>query len=254
MENRNNYSILKTGIITGILFLLAGTLLLIIKLGIVPEGVDRIFFSWPMLLMVIGILSMVYRHFINGSILFAVGAFFLIPRIAYAFPGFLPQVGPGFASSYWPVLLVIAGFIFIIYAIFRPKLQPKPYTPKSHSKHRHHKPHDGSGNFSRSSVFGEGEHIILDPEFQGGEVNAVFGSITLDLRKSSLPEGNTYLQANSVFGNVTVYVPETWNIELYVDTVLGNFYDKRSNQQSNDSSKKLIIKGSCVFGGGELRN
>lgn len=108
--------------------------------------------------------------------------------------------------------------------------------------------------FSKNSVFGSGDHIVLDPEFKGGELNAVFGGITLDLRRTNLPVGETMLDINAVFGGITIYVPVDWFVETHLDAVFGGFQDNRLPKEPADTTRKLIITGSCVFGGGELRN
>jgi hypothetical protein len=125
------------------------------------------------------------------------------------------------------------------------------------SKH-HHKDYanyEGPiGSFSKNSVFGGGEHIVLEPEFKGGELNAVFGGMTLNLRHTNLPEGVTRLEVNAVFGGVTIIVPEDWMVETHLDSVFGGFEDKRLVKIPQDNGRKLIITGACVFGGGEIRN
>ena len=108
--------------------------------------------------------------------------------------------------------------------------------------------------FSKNSVFGGGDHIVLDPVFKGGELNAVFGGLTLDLRRTNLPEGETHLEVNAVFGGITIFVPSDWLIETHLDTVFGGFQDNRMPKEPLDSTRKLIVVGSCVFGGGEIRN
>jgi len=133
--------------------------------------------------------------------------------------------------------------------------------------HHHHRYHEyrnyrhhnakwatSSDGFSKNSVFGNGEHIVLDPEFKGGDLNAVFGGITLDLRRTTLQEGETVLEVNAVFGGITIYVPVDWYVETHLDAVFGGFQDNRMPKEPLDTTRKLIITGSCVFGGGELRN
>ena len=95
---------------------------------------------------------------------------------------------------------------------------------------------------------------MLDPEFKGGDMNAVFGGISLDLRRTNLPVGETRLEVNAVFGGITIFVPSDWYVETHLDSVFGGFKDNRVPKEPLDTTKKLIIVGSCVFGGGELRN
>ena len=96
---------------------------------------------------------------------------------------------------------------------------------------------------------------MLEPDFKGGEINAVFGGLTLDLRHTNLAEGTSRLEVNAVFGGVTVIIPNDWFVETNIDAVFGGFEDKRQIKVTNyNSERKLVITGACVFGGGELRN
>ena len=82
----------------------------------------------------------------------------------------------------------------------------------------------------------------------------MFGSLTIDLRKTSIKEGITHLEVNSVFGSVTIFLPQDWLVETNVDAVFGGFEDQRRQDKNIDMNRKLVITGACVFGGTELRN
>jgi len=165
------------------------------------------------------------------------------------------------------LLLIAAGILIISGKIFGTKWGCDDWSRHNHRHHHHYRHHHryqgpndqktwttNSEGFSKNSVFGSGEHIVLDPEFKGGELNAVFGGISLDLRRTNLPVGDTVLDVNAVFGGITIYVPDDWYVETHLDAVFGGFQDNRLPKEPLDVTKKLIITGSCVFGGGELRN
>lgn len=261
MENnlRTSYNNGYTkGLGFGITLMLIGVLFLGFNFGLLPHKMKWIVFSWQMLLIFIGVINLVKRHLVSGVILITIGTFFIIPRIIQTFPQLLPGFNGDFSSVYWPLLLIVAGVVVIFGKLFGPKWDKEEWTQWHHKHHTNHGNHiqlDSVGNsFSRNSVFGSVEHIVLDPEFKGGELNAVFGGITLDLRKTNLPEGSVHLEVNAVFGGITVIVPETWLVETHLDAVFGGFDDKRNKYENLDNSRKLIITGACVFGGGELRN
>lgn len=242
----------------GLTLMLIGVLFLGFNFGLLPQKMKWIVFSWQMLLIFIGVINIFKRHMVSGVILITIGTFFIIPRIIHTFPQLLPGFNGDFSNVYWPLLLIVAGVVIILGKIFGPKWSKEEWSHYHRKYHNHHKNYtqwDSTGNsFSKNSIFGAGEHIVLDPEFKGGELNAVFGGITLDLRKTNLPEGNAHLEVNAVFGGVTIIVPETWLVETHLDAVFGGFEDKRFKSQILDTSRKLIITGACVFGGGELRS
>lgn len=236
----------------GIILILIGGVLLGINFGYIPEAFKGIIFSWPSLIILVGILHMRRKHQIAwGSIWIIVGFFFLVPKIVRAFPASFPGIGENFAAVYWPLLLICAGLIFIVFKFLIPENEYVLFW--KNKIHHHNRIHTKPGeNFEKNSVFSGGEHIILDEQFKGGEVNSVFGGLTLDLRRTALPEGDTYLELNAVFGGVTLYIPGDWVVITQIDAVFGGFEDKRRILEPVDNTRRLIIKGSCVFGGGEI--
>jgi predicted membrane protein len=242
----------------GLTLMMIGVLFLGFNFGILPEKLKWIVFSWQMLLIFIGVINLFKRHLVSGVILTTIGTFFIIPRVIETYPQLFPGFNGDFTQVYWPLLLIVAGILIILGKIFGPKWGYE-WANKQYHHHHHHDHYSkwenrGDNTFSKNSVFGAGEHIVLDPVFKGGELNAVFGGITLDLRKTTLAEGDTVIDINAVFGGVTILVPETWLVEMHLDAVFGGFEDKRYRVDDVDTSRKLIITGSCVFGGGELRN
>jgi len=253
----------------GLFILLLGFVFMGLNLGIIPHEYRHILISWPMLIIVVGIGQFIKnRHPFSGVVLIMVGSFFIMPRVIEAFPAYFPGFNGDFTHAYWPLLLIAAGVLIILGKIFGPKwgLSDWDFNHEHHHRHRNRARHYRHSNydqtnwktnpdgFSKNSVFGSGDHIVLDPEFKGGDLNAVFGGITLDLRRTNLPEGETVLEVNAVFGGITIYVPVDWFVETHLDAVFGGFQDNRLPKEPLDKTRKLIITGSCVFGGGELRN
>ncbi|HLP05065.1 MAG TPA: LiaF domain-containing protein [Paludibacter sp.] len=249
----------------GLLLILLGSVFLGLKTGMIPAKLESVVISWPMLLVFIGVVNLFKRHWISGIILVVIGKFFLVPRIIEVYPDAFPGLNANFAHIYWPLLFILAGILIITGRLFFPKWGfnhwSHSHNPKCRHHHRHYRNNPSSNRsgwngegFSKSTVFGSGEHIVLDPVFKGGEINAVFGGITLDLRRTTLPEGDTRLDINAVFGGMTIFVPSDWFVETHMDAVFGGFQDNRLPAEPADKTRKLVITGSCVFGGGELRN
>ena len=247
-----------TGIAFGILLIVLGGLLIGSRAGMLPENFSRIILSWQMLVIVIGILSLFKRSPFFGLFLLLVGGFFIVPRLAEVYP--LSWVSEDFISTYWAGLLVGTGLLIVIYWIIYPR---KKWNGDDilciHNRHRNHrhwrkKPYEINGDFSKSQVFSAGEYIVLEPEFKGGEVNVVFGAAEIDLRKTSLPEGDTYLEINAVFSGIVLLIPEKWKVDVQVESVLSGVSDKRYSNEPVDTSRRLILVGSSVFSGCEIKN
>ena len=253
---RTGYS---KGLGFGIILMLVGVLFLGFNFGLLPIDLKWIIISWPMLLIVIGLSHFFRKKISSGTIMMLIGIFFLFPRIIRTYPDLFPGFNGDFTQVYWPLLLIAGGIIIILGKVLGPKWGFNEWDHQhhhyNHSKNRYTNEYSTiNGSFSKNSVFGSGDHIVLDPEFKGGELNAVFGGITLDLRKTSLPVGETRLDVNAVFGGITIFVPSDWFVETHMDAVFGGFKDNRMPLDGLDKTKKLVITGSCVFGGGELRN
>lgn len=232
-----------------------GVILLCTNTGLIPAEYKRIFISWQMLLIVIGVVNFFKEHYFGGLALIIVGGFFLMPVINSIDPHFFSFIPKDFVQLYWPVFLIIFGAFLFLRWLF-----PSSKSCGLHEHVRQH--HEGfhrhetiANNYVNiNNMFSGSEQIVLDPEFKGGEINSIFGGAKLDLRKTNLPEGVTTLEVNMMFGGVEILVPPDWSIVVNVDTILGGFEDKRYGVQQVDTSRKLLIKGSCIFGGGELKN
>jgi len=236
------------GIGSGLLLMLIGVLFLGFNFGLIPLPLKNVIFSWQMLLIFLGVVNLFKKKIISGTVLIFVGGFFIIPKI-------IPAINNQFVHIYWPLLLIAAGIIILLQRIMGASWGFESCNQGHKYRHqRHQKWGQNADGFSKNCVFGSGEHIVLDPEFKGGELNAVFGGLSLDLRRTNLPVGETRVEVNAVFGGITIFVPGDWLVETHLDAVFGGFQDNRMIKEPLDPTRKLVITGSCVFGGGEIRN
>lgn len=237
----------RKGILFGLLLVLAGLLFLSFNFGWIDPALRPVLFSWPMILIVLSIISFSKRDYSFGVIGLIAGLFFLLPRIAQVYPGFISGVDTDFARIYWPVLLILLGLVLIF----------RIGSGRGGKRHAYRQissdPTENiNGRIEKNVLFGGSESIFLSPVFTGGTINATFGGVVLDLRKTSLPEGETYLDIDTTFGGVELYIPDNWWIETRFHTVFGGVEDKRIVLQP-DYMRKLILQGNLTFGGCEIR-
>ena len=263
-SRRHHCNSLYNTVAIALFLVLAGMAILGFNLGYLPLPLKGVIFSWPMLLLCFGLITIVKRyHFFSGVVLLSVGVFFVIPRLLVVYPNLLPVVAAEFVHLYWPVLLIFSGILFLIHRLLshsnsHSKCSANTFTPFSDNqlneeiRSKHVK--NENGYFSKQSVFSSGEHIVLDPEFKGGEINTVLGETVLDLRKTTLKEGDTFLKINTVLGSVTIFVPIDWSVDIRTEAIMYSFEDKRYNATNAEVSKRLVIIGSGILGSGELRN
>jgi len=239
----------KLGLIVFALIVIsAGALLFCSHLGLLPCVPKSIIFSWQMLLIAIGIVSLTQVHHRDfGVVLITVGAVFLLPKIPISALSIFQENG---RMLCWGLLLILLGTFFLIKVIFGKPL----FGPFGRHKQRTHTPVNQTGYIERNYVFSGGEEVLDALNFKGGEVNCVFGGLELDLSKAQMAEGTHTLSINIIFGGVTLFVPSHWKIELRPRCVFGGFEDRRRPSTfDTDDNKILIITIEAVFGGGEIR-
>ena len=222
--------------IIGVVLVLAGLFLVMRNTGFFPEFIDHVIFSWPMLLVCIGlVMTLGASEKTSGVIVMAVGGFFLIPMIfRETFHAY---------NMFWPSIFIIIGVIFI-------------FTKRHGWNAVSTTAMTGDDYIDIVNVFSGGERQIVSENFKGGKVSAVFGGTELDLTKAKLAPGRNELEIACIFGGATFIVPDDWNISISVTPVLGGFTDSRKllPGRTVDPTRQLVIKGAVIFGGGEIKS
>jgi len=230
-----------------VLLIIAGLVLFGFDAGFLPAEYKHIFISWQMFLMAIGVLALLNKQLISGSILIIIGGIFLIPSFDI--------------KLYWPLILVIVGIILII----------KVVGFSSSGKRRDLQTDEKSNPDSRSDdniltnnedfidknvLFSSSDQILLTSNLTGGEMNVMFGEIKLDLRKTQLSSSFEVLELNSLFGSIVVYVPDDWKLNIVKSEILfGGIQDNRRVQENIDvNAPVLSLKAATIFGNIEIRN
>ncbi len=152
-----------------IVLVLVGLFLVMRNTGFFPHFIDHIIFSWPMLLVTIGLVITLGSSGskTSGVIVMAVGGFFLIPMI------FRETFD---VNMFWPSIFIIIGVIFIF-------SKRKGWNSVSTA------PQSGDDYIDYVHVFSGGERQIVSDNFRGGKITAVFGGSEIDLTKAKLAPG-----------------------------------------------------------------
>jgi predicted membrane protein len=106
-----------------------------------------------------------------------------------------------------------------------------------------------SGNsFKTASVFFAGQNILYqDEDFSGGAYTAVFGGLTINLRKVRL-QGDVAINVTAIFGGIDLIVPDDVQIVANVIPVLGGL-DNKFPSSRNPNAPRIVVNGNAVFGG-----
>ena len=238
----------KGKIIGGIIIFVAGAAYLAKEMGVaLPEWL----FTWQMFLIVLGLFVGVKHSFRNFGwiVLVGVGAAFMLEE-------YVPDMH---VKVYlWPILIMALG----LKMIFRPHGRYNRRWER-HMYGRRGGRFSAFGNEKSSSsedtveidlVFSGFRKNIISKDFKGGTISCVFGGGELNLSQADI-NGEAILEVNQVFGGVKIIVPANWEVKTdKTSAVCGDISDKRHNQTETNSNKILVVKGSVVFGGIDIRN
>ncbi|KAF0194927.1 MAG: hypothetical protein FD166_3167 [Bacteroidetes bacterium] len=226
---------LKT-MVVGVLVVTFGLLYMLHNMYVIDQQTWRIIFSWPMLLVALGVVNLAERKYSWGLLLLAVGSAFLADRY-YDLPFNL-------FTFFWPAIIIIIG-IGLIFSNTCTKFRFRKNRPDFSNT---------DGDFiDETAVFGGSERAIHSTNFRGGKIVCVFGGSKIDLTQCQLAPGRNEIEMTAIFGGTTLIVPNDWNIKVEVFNAFGGFTDKRRNLNV-DYNKTLVIRGAAIFGGGELKS
>jgi predicted membrane protein len=232
--------------VTAALFIFAGIFILAYNLGFVTRPLFRIIISWQMLLIAFGIVFFAKRQVTSGLVLLSLGFFFLIPKIT--------RLGYNWVAMYWPLILVFVGVVLIVKLLSNGRTTHFYYKEGGARSHSYSAKTDNGYLYSVNS-FGSVSQVVSDPVFKGGSVKNTFGETILDLRETDIAEGITYLDIESLFGSVEIYVKEQWVVKREINSVFSGTEDKRPRYVGNSASGSvLILRGSATFSGIEIKN
>ncbi len=235
VNNKKN-SIKTKGVVFGLMVMALGFVLILRNTGMLPPAAAQIIFAWPMVFVAVGFISI----FSSGSRLFgfifiALGAFFLLPDIL--------DITFSLTTTFWPLFIIFGGLLIVF---FNYRMFPRFWS-------RNVRVSATDDIIEDVHIFSGSERIMKSDKFRGGETVNIFGGATYDLTGSHLSSGENVIEIVCVFGGVKIIVPEGWQVKTQVTAVMGGFEDKRFLSNATEADGKiLIIKGACVFGGGQI--
>ena len=138
-----------------------------------------------------------------------------------------------------PTILIIIGLSFIFKDIFQGEVK------KEIKKLNKNNIKEFCAVFSGQDVDFSGE------EFSGCSLSAIFGGVKCDLRKAKIKE-NVVINASSIFGGITILVPDDVQVKINSTSIFGGVSDDRKSK--NDEAKVTIyIRTTSMFGGVEIK-
>lgn len=226
-------------VVSGVFIVAIGVLLLARQAGVdIPGWV----FSFEAILIALG-LYLGIRHSFRGfgwAIPVLIGGFLLIDD-------FYPYYD--IAQFTWPLIIIGIGLLII----FRPG-------KKKHARWQDNPAygeHFTEDYLDSAVVFGGVKRHVISKNFRGGESVTVFGGTELNLSQADI-NGTVSLELTQVFGGTKLIVPANWKVvSKDLVAILGGIDDKRpplSRESMEENNKTLILNGTCVFGGIEIKS
>jgi predicted membrane protein len=217
--------------------ILLGIIFLASNFGILSYEIRHYILRWEVLLMFLGIVFITGRGKRSTGIILLVigGVFYLRDFFNYDF---------NFWQIFWPGILIFAGLMMI----FRHRLD-NDWGKKNILT--------DDSTIDELAIFGGGDRVVTSQQFQGGKVTAVFGGLNYNMLRAKLAPGENYIDVFCLFGGMKLIVPEGWNVKIRVMSVFGGFSDKhrfKSPESATENDSQLIIKGTVIFGGGEIKS
>ncbi|HEV2478675.1 MAG TPA: LiaF domain-containing protein, partial [Puia sp.] len=104
-----------------------------------------------------------------------------------------------------------------------------------------------------TSIFGGVHKKVVSKNFRGGDIVTFLGGSEIDLSQAEII-GTARLDVTQVMGGTKIIVPAHWEVRSEVTALFAGFEDKRQQPATINPEKVLIIDGTSIFGGIELKN
>lgn len=247
----------NNNVLGGLVLVLVGIVILIKNIPGVAQLFPAWLFTWPVLLIVVG-LGIGFTHKFRGAgwlILLAIGGYFL------AFHNGLINFNP--KPFILPLVLIAIGVSVMVKRNRRRRcggFNKERWREHVANKYAQQPASDNEplqGNaedfINVNSVFSSVERTVLSKSFKGGKINCLFGGTEVNLAQTDF-EGVVVLNVSISFGGAEITVPANWQVQNEISVILGGLDDKRRIMPAGDPVKTLILQGSVLCGGIEIRS
>lgn len=148
--------------------------------------------------------------------------------------------------DFWPLLLVALGVMMILRTSSRNRSANANILGSERSG-------DNSSLVNASAILGGSRRNVHTQDFRGGELTAVMGGCDIDLRNAAIVNNPAVVDVFAFWGGIEIKVPQSWSVSFEGTPILGG-YDDKTFRQGAEAQQRLIIRGTIVMGGVEVRN
>jgi hypothetical protein len=232
MENNTNRA--SSQVVLGLLVVGMGVLFLLDNLDIL--NFRHAVGFWPLVFIVAGCAALFGNGPRSGNymggVLIAIGVVMILGRLGFFYIRW---------GTLWPLVMIALGGL-VLYRSMGPGRVARPGSVDGASP---------DNVVDIVAILGGFERRVSTPDFRGGEITAVLGGCTLDLREAVIVK-EAVLNVFAIWGGINIKVPPDWTVVLNGTPLMGGFSEKTAKPP--DGSKRLVITGYAIMGGVEVRN
>lgn len=186
--------------------------------------------AWPLFLVAAGVGIVLQRR--QGHGFWGVA---LILAGLWSFAAQQHWLRVNFWAVFGPTLIVLVGASLIWRSVTRPR------------------PESAADSYLHSFAVFSGAELRPTAPFEGADLTAVLGGAKLDLTGTPMAGDSATIDVFAFMGGVEIWVPSDWNVVTKVGSFMGACVDKR-RPSTLPPAKQLIIRGSSIMGGVEIKN
>lgn len=234
------------GLILGLMVVFIGLVFLFDQMGMM--NAEHIFrFFWPAIFLYFGVEGLLTGCGAGkfwGAMLTLAGVLLLLDTFGLVHVTF---------AIIWPLLVIFWGLSILMGTM--------GYGPKWRSRWKGNWFSQGGGGGNSDSeldytlIFSGVKRRIMVKDFKGGKIVTVFGGFNLDLRKADIEGEEAEIHTDAIFGGGEIRVPDTWRVSVRGAAIMGAFVDEtQPPMDAGPGTKRLVVSGSAVFGGVNIKN
>lgn len=222
-------------VVFGLIVITLGVLLTLDNMGVLEAR--EILRYWPVLLIVWGITKLTTSE--GGGRFFGImltlgGSLLLLDKLYVIDFGW---------REFWPLLLIAIGGTMLWNSLTRRAHTVSPVSSSTET----------DSVVNHFALMGGIARVNNSQDFRGGELSAIMGGIELDLRQANIQSGEAVLNIFAFWGGIELKVPEDWTVIVQATPIMGGVEDT-THRPKGETKKKLIIKGTAIMGGAEIKN
>lgn len=155
-------------------------------------------------------------------------------------------VGFSVAQFIWPLAIIAVGLVLI----FRPRRDKDAWKNWGHMSEEN----SGDDFFDSTAIFGAIKKNIISKNFKGGDVTTIFGGAEINLGQAEI-NGHASIDMTHIFGGSKIIIPSDWTLRTDdLVCIFGGLDDKRKQMGPADTNKVLVLHGTCIFGGIDIKS